>query len=105
MLRAAAWPMSSGGVGRAGEADPVDIGMLRERGAGVFADALHDVEHAGGDARRLGDVGHQRAGERRPFGGLTTTVLPAASAGPTFQVVSISGAFHGVTSTATPAGS
>ena len=38
-------------------------------------------------------------------GGFTTTVLPAASAGPTFQVVSISGAFHGVMSAATPAGS
>ena len=38
-------------------------------------------------------------------GGLTTTVLPAANAGPTFQVVSIIGAFQGVTRTATPAGS
>ena len=38
-------------------------------------------------------------------GGFTTTVLPAASAGPTFQVVSISGAFQGVISAATPAGS
>ena len=38
-------------------------------------------------------------------GGLTTIVLPAASAGPTFQVVSISGAFQGVISAATPAGS
>lgn len=38
-------------------------------------------------------------------GGFTTTVSPAASAGPSFQVVSISGAFQGVTSAATPAGS
>ena len=38
-------------------------------------------------------------------GGFTTTVLPAASAGPTFQVVSMSGAFQGVMSAATPAGS
>ena len=38
-------------------------------------------------------------------GGLTMTVLPAASAGPSFQVASISGAFHGVMMTTTPAGS
>ncbi len=38
-------------------------------------------------------------------GGLTTTVSPAARAGPTFHVVSMNGAFHGVMSAATPAGS
>ena len=38
-------------------------------------------------------------------GGFTITVLPAASAGPSFQVASISGAFHGVMMTTTPAGS
>ena len=38
-------------------------------------------------------------------GGLATTVLPAASAGPMRQVASISGAFHGVTIAVTPAGS
>ena len=38
-------------------------------------------------------------------GGLTITVLPAASAGPSFHVASISGEFHGVMITTTPAGS
>ena len=38
-------------------------------------------------------------------GGLATTVLPAASAGPIRQVASISGAFQGVMMAATPAGS
>lgn len=37
--------------------------------------------------------------------GFRTTVFPAASAGATFQVASISGAFHGVISTDGPAGS
>ena len=37
--------------------------------------------------------------------GLSTTVSPAASAGPIFQVASMSGAFHGVMSAATPDGS
>ena len=38
-------------------------------------------------------------------GGLATTVLPAARAGPMRQVASISGAFHGVIIAVTPAGS
>ena len=38
-------------------------------------------------------------------GGLSTTVFPAASAGPIRQVASISGAFHGVMIATTPAGS
>ena len=38
-------------------------------------------------------------------GGLRTMVEPAASAGPTFHVVSMKGAFHGVMSAATPLGS
>ena len=36
--------------------------------------------------------------------GLTTTVLPQASAGPTFQVISSSGRFHGEITAITPLG-
>ena len=36
--------------------------------------------------------------------GLTTTVLPQASAGPTFHVISMKGAFHGQTTPITPFG-
>ena len=36
--------------------------------------------------------------------GLSTTVLPAASAGAVFQVDSMNGAFHGVITTVGPAG-
>ena len=36
--------------------------------------------------------------------GLTTTVLPQASAGPTFHVISSSGKFHGATTAMTPFG-
>ena len=36
--------------------------------------------------------------------GLTTTVLPQASAGPTFQVISSSGRFHGTMTAMTPSG-
>src|ERR1700722_18950352 len=38
-------------------------------------------------------------------GGLSTTALPAASAGPTRQVASMNGAFHGVDTATTPDGS
>ena len=38
-------------------------------------------------------------------GGFSTTVLPAASAGPTRQVASMNGAFQGVETAVTPAGS
>ena len=37
--------------------------------------------------------------------GFSTTVLPAANAGPTFHVASIRGAFQGVMSAVGPAGS
>ncbi len=37
--------------------------------------------------------------------GLITTVLPAASAGAIFDVVSVSGEFHGVIAPTTPSGS
>ena len=36
--------------------------------------------------------------------GLTTTALPHASAGPTFQVMSMNGAFHGQITPITPLG-
>jgi hypothetical protein len=48
-------------------------------------------------ASRLHDSGLHSAG-------LSTTVLPAASAGAHFHVLSMNGAFHGVMMTATPAG-
>ncbi len=37
--------------------------------------------------------------------GFITTVLPAASAGPIFQLVNISGKFHGTICPTTPTGS
>jgi hypothetical protein len=37
--------------------------------------------------------------------GLTTTVQPVANIGPIFQIVEVSGAFHGVIAPTTPTGS
>ena len=39
-----------GGLGRAGERDPAQQRMGDERGAGLLADALQHVEHAGREA-------------------------------------------------------
>ena len=77
--------------------------MRRERGAGGLAEAVHDVQHAGRQTRppestsasSVEDIGDHSAGFR-------TTVLPAASAGARRHVDSISGAFQGMISPATP---
>ncbi len=71
----------------------------------VLADALHDVEHTVGKTRFGAELGKEPAVSGAHSGGLTTMVLPAAKAGPTFHVVSMNGAFHGVMSAATPLGS
>lgn len=42
--------------------------MGRERRARFFADTLHDVEDARGDAGLVGEIRHHRASEWRPFG-------------------------------------
>ena len=49
-------------------------------------------------ATRSADIGVSSAG-------LSTTVFPAASAGPSFQLVNISGKFHGTIWPTTPSGS
>ena len=66
-----------------------------ERRAGPLADPLHDVQHTGRKTRFDGrgpPASRPSAASTPPASG--TTVLPAASAGPIFQVASISGAFQ-----------
>ena len=55
--------------------DPVKLtrrrrGSSYERGPGLLADSLDDVEDAGRDLRLRGQVGEERAGERCPLGRL-----------------------------------
>jgi hypothetical protein len=76
-----------------------------ERGAGLGAGALDDVEHPAGSPASWVMSASSEAVSGAHSGGLATTVLPAASAGPIRQVASISGAFHGVMTATTPAGS
>ena len=95
-----------GGRHRAGEGEPADAGVRGERRARLRAGALDDVEHARRAARpRAVMSASSDAVSGAHSGGLSTTVFPAASAGPIRQVASISGAFHGVMIAATPAGS
>ena len=51
----------------ADEADGLDVGMLGEGATGLFAEAMHGVEHAGGQARLVRDFREQRRGEGTPF--------------------------------------
>ena len=48
--------------------------------------------------------GHREAESGVNSAGLSTTVLPVAIAGPSFQDSSMNGVFHGVMSPATPIG-
>ena len=58
------------GGGGAGERDPVDVLVSRERCPGAGARAVDDVEHPGREAGLLGEVAEQRARQRRPLGRL-----------------------------------
>ena len=64
-----------------------------------------DVEHARRDAGALGELGQR---ERRVAASASpacsTTVQPAASAGPTLRVIIAAGKFHGVIAATTPTG-
>jgi hypothetical protein len=55
---------------RPGEADAAHPRMADEGVARLLADALDDVEHAGGQARFGGYVSQERGGEGAPLGGL-----------------------------------
>ena len=104
MLAAAAAPMR-----RAVSGEPVKL-MRRTRGATVRAAPTS----APTPCTRLNAPGGRPASAVRSASsdadsgdhsaGLSTTLLPAARAGATFQVASMNGAFHGVITTAGPAG-
>ena len=93
------------GLDPAGEGDLGDVGMVDQRLAGG-AVAGHDVEHAGRDADLLGEPRRPRCIDAEVTSdGLTTTVLPAASAGATAIIVRKSGEFQGMITPTTPSGS
>ncbi len=93
------------GHGRSGEADLGDARMLGEILAGRVAVARHDIDHALGEAD-LAPPAPRRADVDSGVSsaGFSTIVLPAASAGPIFQLVNMSGKFHGTICPTTPTG-
>ena len=91
-------------LGGAGERHLVDAGV-GDQGAPGGAVAGDDVDHARGAGR---PAGRSRRTASAVSGvvsaGLSTTVLPQASAGAIFQASISSGKFHGMTWPATPSG-
>ena len=93
-------------LGRAGEGDLVDVGVLdeplparsRPGPTTTFTTPSGRPASAASSAKRSAVSGVSSAG-------FSTTVLPAASAGPSFHEAIVSGKFHGVISATTPTGS
>jgi hypothetical protein len=92
------------GAALAGERDERHVGVLHERVAGVLAEAVDEVEDALGQARLFEDARPEDADSGVNSAGFSTTVLPVASAGPSFHDSSMNGVFHGVMRPATPIG-
>ena len=92
-------------LGRAGEgelAHPRVVQHRRDDGAG--AAGWHTLTTPGGTpaSSRIAAIASAVSGVS--LAGLSTTVQPAASAGPILRVAIAAGKFHGVTSTQTPTG-
>ena len=90
---------------RAGEGDLVHVRMGGQRRAGRFAQAGNDVDHALGEAGLFDQLAQPAALSGVCSAGLSTTVQPAARAGPSFQAAINSGKFQGMICPTTPIGS
>ena len=74
------------GAALAGERDQRHVGVLHERVARLLAEAVDEVEHAVGQRRPRGRCSaHSDADSGVNSAGFSTTVLPVASAGASFQ--------------------
>ena len=91
-------------LGRAGEGDLGHVRVLDQPPADHPARPGEHVDHPWRDAR-LGEVLAQRAVSGVSPAGLSTTVLPAARAGASFQEAMVRGKFQGTISPTTPSGS
>ena len=91
-------------LGRAGEGDLVDVGVLDQRRA-RRAVAGDDVDDPGRQLRLLEDLGQDAAPMRGVVSaGFSTQVLPAARAGANFHAAISRGKFQGMIWPATPRG-
>ena len=96
-LAAALRKIDLAGGGLAGEGDQRHVRVLDQGVAGLLAEAVDEVEHAVGQRRPpRRSSAHSDAESGVNSAGLSTTVLPVASAGASFQDSSMNGVFHGV---------
>ncbi len=80
--------------------------MCGERSACLLAEPGDDVDHAFGNAGFEAQLGQPQSAVRGVCSaGLSTTVLPNASAGATFHAAMIRGKFQGMMPPHTPSGS
>src|SRR5271165_1395209 len=92
-------------LGRTGERHLIDVEMSGQSGPGRFAVPGDDVDDACGNPAFSISSPSRRAERGVCSAGLSTTVQPAASAGPSFQAAISSGKFHGIIWPTTPTGS
>ena len=82
-------------VGRTGERNLVDVGMVDDGRTGV-ARAGDDIDHPFRQFRFLKNCARRRAVMLVVSAGFRTTVLPQANAGAIFHAAISSGKFHGM---------
>ena len=93
-----------GDVGRADEADRLDVGMVEDRVDHLLV-AVDDVEDAVGQAglhHQLGEAHRHRSGRARE--GFRMKVLPQAMATPNIHIGIIAGKLNGVMPATMPSG-
>ena len=94
------------GIRGAGERDEIDPWVFAQLLADPVLRRGDDVEYAGGMSVSVATSCPRRVAVHGVSGaGLSTTVLPAANAGPAFARLICIGKFHGVMAATTPAGS
>ena len=91
-------------LGRAGERDLVDAGMLDESLRRCAPSPVTTLSTPGGSPASCASSANSSAVSGVNSAGLSTTVLPAASAGAIFHASISSGKFHGMICPTTPTG-
>jgi hypothetical protein len=92
-----------GDVGRADEADRLDVGMVEDRVDHLLV-AVDDVEDAVGQARFLHQLGEAHRHRRVALEGFRMKALPQAMAMPNIHIGIIAGKLNGVMPAPMPSG-
>jgi hypothetical protein len=92
-------------LGRAGEGDLVDVGMCRQRRAGVSPKPVRMLTTPGGKPASRSSSARRSAGQRRLLGRLQHHRAAGGQRRPSFHAAISSGKFHGMIWPTTPTGS